>query len=277
MAGANMKISERIKHTKIREGYCVVCGEHGPLTFDHVPPKGAISIRRVEQYHILEAIDEKPIKLKGVPSDNGGRFRTVCGKCNGERIGSDNDAEVSRVCRALTSSVKDYFYNFNSPYNLIVTKVDSLKFSRAMIGHILSATSVKECESEPSDSSYFKPLREFVLGDDKALDETHDIYYWFYPFTRHISAKCIGFYNQGHSSILSVLSFFPISFMVTGKGEGIYPSHAHKLNVNSTSLYLDLSSQGFRFSNFPFDGLEGYQFSMFNDSGVIVTYPSAKK
>lgn len=49
-------ISKRMQHTRIKEGYCLICGKFGRLSHDHVPPKGSIHIDKVEQKHISEMI-----------------------------------------------------------------------------------------------------------------------------------------------------------------------------------------------------------------------------
>ena len=142
-----------------------------------------------------------------------------------------------------------------------------------MIGHILSATSVEECKMEPIRTPYIQALKNFVLGDDSALDETHDIYYWFYPFKKHLSAKGVGFINEGHMTTLSLLSFFPIAFMVTEKNKGIYPGHAKRLLRTDKKIYLDLSTKGYKFSEFPFHKLEGDQIMMLTDFQTITSHP----
>ncbi|MNR60715.1 hypothetical protein D3C85_1822730 [compost metagenome] len=83
----------------------------------------------------------------------------------------------------------------------------------------------------------------------------------------------MGFLNQGHSTILSLLSFFPIAFLVTPKGEGIYPSHATRFDLNSIKLTLDLSSYNINFSDFPFVELRGDQMYLLTDYQTIISYP----
>lgn len=266
------KISKRLQHTKIINGYCLICGTFGSLSPDHVPPKGAITLTKVEQKHITEAMGAEGSKVKGILSPNGSKFKTICHDCNNHHVGG-NDAEVSRVCKSLTQKIKDYFYYANSPYTVIYTDVDAVRYARAMIGHILSATSVEECNAEPVDVPHFQPLKNFVLGDDNALDDTHDIYYWFYPYTKHLSAKLVGFYNDGHHSTISILSFFPIAFMVTKKNQGTFPFLAKKLSLTDKKLTLDLSSRGIEFVDFPFHELKGNQLSCFKDSMAIISYP----
>lgn len=272
MGSYSKNISNRFAHTKIQEGYCLICDSFGRLSQDHVPPKGAISITRVEQRHITELMGVGASKVKGVPSPNGSKFKTICHDCNNRHLGG-NDQEVSRVCKSLTAKIKDYFKFLDHPYNVISTEVDPVKFTRAMIGHILAATSVEECKASPEYSPYLQPLKDFVLGDDYALDESHDIYYWFYPYNKHLSAKCVGFFNEGHIATLSLLSFFPIALMVTKKNEGTFPAHSRKLSLDDERLFLDLSSKGYDFAEFPFHGLVGNQMMAMADFQTIVSYP----
>ena len=80
MGNYSKGISERIRHVRIKEGYCLICGSYGELTMDHVPPKGAITVSKIEQKHIFEILGADNIKLKGIKSLNGSRFKTICAK-----------------------------------------------------------------------------------------------------------------------------------------------------------------------------------------------------
>lgn len=267
-------MSERSKHTKVDNGYCLICGTYGHLSFDHVPPKGAITISKVEQRHIGEMTGEKAHQMRGVPSLKGSGFKTICQDCNNRALGG-NDDEIAKVCNDLTAKITDYFRYADHPSTMIHTKVNPVRFSRAMIGHILAATSAQECIVEPKNNAYFDPLKRFVLGDDSALDETHDIYYWFYPYRMHLSAKYMKFIKNGHVAQLSLLSFFPIAFMITKKNDGVCPPHACKLSLKDTGLILDLSTRGFEYAEFPFHKLKRNEIriDMPNETKLIVSYP----
>lgn len=273
MGSFSKSISERSKHTRISKGYCLICGQHGSLSWDHVPPKGAVAITKVEQRHITEAIGKNAGKIKGVKSTNGSKFRTICHNCNNFHVGGVNDQEVSIVFNSLSTQVKDYFKYANRPQNVISARVNATRFARAMIGHILAATSVEECLKEPAQTPYFSPLQNFVLGDDDALKETHDLYYWFYPYTKHLSAKILTFWHEGNFSTLSILSFFPIAFMIVEKGKAVYPARAQRFQLDDHRVYLDLSSQGFEFAEFPFHVLQGNQMLGLVDQMAIISYP----
>lgn len=265
-------LTERRNHTKISQGYCLICGRYGSLSWDHVPPQGSITITRVEQVHLTELMGVDPAPVIGVKSTNGSKFKTICGGCNSKHIGT-NDQEVARVFRELTGRVKHHFKYASNHLNYITIEFDAIKFCRAMIGHVLSATTVQECQSQPVSSPYYSPLQDFVMGNNFAIDETHDIYCWFYPYRRHTSVKMFAFKNRGHICTLSTLSFFPLAFLLTEKGKGIYPAGATKIELSDPRLYVNLSSGNLPYSGFPFTGLVGDQMLLLTDAQAIVSYP----
>lgn len=272
MGNFSINISKRFAHSsKNGRGYCVICSSYGDLSFDHVPPQGSVIITKTEQRLITESTVDSFHKVKGLVSKNGSKFRTICKSCNG--VLSVGDNEIARIYQSLTPVIKQYFESPFEPYSCKKIRIDAKKYVRSMIGHILSATSEEECKTEPVETPYFKPLQQFVLGDDNAIAETHEIYYWFYPFRRHISAKMVGFYNNGHLCTLSLLSFFPIAFLVVEKNKGIYPVHAKRLEITDEFLFLDLSLSNHAYITFPFVELTGNRMYAVKDELCIVSYP----
>ena len=259
-------ISERIKHVGKKQafGYCVICGEWGRLVQDHVPPKGAIKITKVEQHLITELSGEGLIKkIKGVPSTNGSRFRTICQTCNGDRIG-DGDTEIKKVHEELTKQISLY-YQGASVYPWAVSSCNIVKYVKAMVGHILSATSSTECLRKQGSSDHFDPMKKLVIEEDLSFFETHDVYCWFYPYERHLSAKLVGFRNAGVTSVFSLLSFHPVAFMVVRKGGATTPVQATKINIEDHDVSINISSANIRYAQFPFVGLEGDQMYLLTD------------
>lgn len=265
-------LTERRHHTQLSEGYCLICGTFGPLSWDHVPPRGSITITKIEQVHLTEIMGINNNPVIGVKSTNGSKFKTICKHCNSSHLGA-NDQEVARVYKGISEKVKNYFLQANSPVNHVYIPLDGVKFCRAMTGHILSATTVKECLQEPMHIPYYAPLQKFVMGDDTAIEETHDFYVWFYPHRRHMSIKMFAFKNLGHIATLSLLSFFPLAFLITEKGQGIYPSGATPIKPSDSTLYVKLDSGHLPYSAFPNTGLEGDQMILLNETQSIVSYP----
>lgn len=265
-------LTERRHHTQLREGYCLICGTLGPLSWDHVPPKGSITITRVEQAHLTEVMGIKPNPVVGVKSSNGSKFRTICKHCNSSHLGT-NDQEVASVYKGMSEKIKQYFMRADSPVNHVHMPFDGMKFCRAMVGHILSATTVKECLQKPVPIPYYAPLQKFVTGDDTATDGTHDFYVWFYPHRRHMSIKMFTCRNHGHIATLSLLSFFPLAFLITEKGQGIYPSGATPVKPSDNILTVKLDSGHLPYAAFPNAGLQGDQMILLSDIQSIVSYP----
>ncbi|WP_275546077.1 metal-binding protein [Pseudomonas sp. Marseille-Q0931] len=265
-------LTERRHHTQLKDGYCLICGTFGPLSWDHVPPQGSITITKVEQAHLNEVMGINPAPVIGVKSPNGSKFKTICKHCNSSHLGT-NDQEVARVYKGISDKIKDYFLRADSPVNHVHMPFDGMRFCRAMVGHVLSATTVKECQREPVPIPYYVPLQKFVMGDDTATDETHDFYTWFYPHRKHISIKMFACRNHGHLATLSLLSFFPLAFLITEKGQGIYPSGATPMKPTDKTLYVKLDSGHLPYAAFPNAGLEGDQMILLHDSQAIVSYP----
>ncbi|MBJ7556414.1 hypothetical protein [Marinomonas spartinae] len=257
------------------KGYCQICGEFGVLTKDHVPPKAAISLTKVEQKLMTEVYGQASElkKIKGVIGKNGSTFKTICAECNNSKAGGVNDEEVSRVYKKLHELIFQHFSNPHSISNTIAVDVDSKRFLRAMIGHILSATSAQLCREPLKRDDKDQLLRDFVLGDGLSLSENYDIYYWYYPFRRHISTRWVAFRNQGHTTAVSSLSFFPLAMLITNKNEGIYPAQARKLTLESNHIYLDITARNLEYATFPFCSLKGDQLMVFNESVCITSMP----
>nr|WP_315438326.1 metal-binding protein [uncultured Pseudomonas sp.] len=272
MGDFTTRLTERRMHTEIVQGYCLICGGYGRLSWDHVPPQGSILITKVEQVHLTEIMGVNPIPVKGVKSPNGSKFKTICKGCNSNHLGA-NDQEVARVYKELTRLVTNHFTYARNPLNYVTLPFDAIKFCRAMVGHIISATTVDECKREPVQTAYFTPLQNFVMGDNFALNNTHDLYCWFYPHRHHLSAKIFAFKNRGNHCNISVLSFFPLAFSITEKGKGIYPSGAIKIELSDSRLFVNLSSGHFPYSGFPFTALSGDQMMAMVSAQTIVSYP----
>jgi hypothetical protein len=255
-------------------GYCQICGEHGKLTKDHVPPKGAIHFTKVEQKLMTEVYVSNPEeKIKGVKAVGGSYFQTICRKCNGERVGGVNDEEVSKVYNGLHDKVIEHIKSPFSYSNIVSVKVDAPKFLRAMVGHVLSATTSKLCEEPLNRDVPDQKLRDFVLGNDSALADNYDIYYWFYPYRRHISARHVGFHNNGHTTVVSCLHFFPMAFLITSKNEGTYPAQARVLSISDARIDLDVSARNLGYAQFPFGNLVDNQFMAVSDQLCITSMP----
>ncbi|EHC2663816.1 chaperonin, partial [Escherichia coli] len=133
------KISERWKHNGITKGYCNICGKYDLLTKDHVPPKCAITLGPVLQKTVSEFFNaQEPVKP--LNAKNGSYFRTICSYCNNKVLGG-LDIAIENVANSFKKQLIQYMNGMNA-YPFIRIPFDSISFTKAMIGHVLSATSV---------------------------------------------------------------------------------------------------------------------------------------
>lgn len=265
------KVSKRLEHVRIDNGYCLVCDNYGKLSWDHVPPKGAVGISSIEQKHLVEAYGGGDSFIKGVRSSNGSKFRTICADCN-ETIGRF-DEELIRVNKEAIIKASNHFSTPNSITNIVSIECNVHKYLRAVAGHVLSATSVQTCIEKQGDSRYFTPLKKFVLAGEDIFD-SHDVYYWFYPHRSHISAKIFSMYYMSSFTVCSVLAFYPISFIFFEKDKGIAPTHAKKITPKDTKLTLDLSTRFAHLARFPFIDFKNQHMIMaLDETQVIISYP----
>lgn len=268
------KISERIRHVRIEEGYCLICGQFGKLSKDHFPPQSAITLTPMLQKTITEWWGND--NVRPIDAISGTVFKTICKQCNNKVLGS-RDHYISEVTKNFTDQLKLYVTHANALSNYIKVPFNSVEFTRAMIGHLIAASSVEECKEPLVDTPFFTPLRKYVLRETENFEDTHDLYYWFYPKRAQITARHILFHNNGHNCYCSTIHFFPISFLVTFKGEGTFPAQATKLELKDRNLHFNVSMGNSDYVSFPFAPLKGNTLVLFNSGHTCVSYPALNK
>lgn len=73
--------------------------------------------------------------------------------------------------------------------------------------------------------------------------------------------------------VCSVLSFFPVAFLLVQKGQGIFPTHATTMKRTDKKLTLNLSFANHDLVEFPFIVLKGNQMYSCRESMCITSYP----
>ncbi|MGM0857219.1 MAG: metal-binding protein [Pseudomonadota bacterium] len=268
-------ITQRLSHTgkRINEGYCVICGEFGKLYIDHVPPQGSINVTRVEQHHVMEVFGGRSIKKpKGAISANGSKFKTLCRKCNSDRLGGF-DGEIKNVYHSLANQVSSYFLTGVNPFPKAATQLHTEKFLRAMIGHVLSATTATECLMPQESSIYFDPLKNFVINGGNDIENTHRFFCWFYPYERHLSAKLVSWKDDAGTSLVSLLAFYPLAFLIASKECAVAPAHSTEIKLSDSILSVTLSLKNLDYATFPFVPLKGNNMMLLTDHLCITSSP----
>lgn len=225
-----------------KQGQCNICGDEGPLTEDHTPPKGATRIGQVEMHHIAELLSAEKAGSKGRISQNGVKFRTLCKRCNNHLLGSNYDIAFNEFSKRVYSYL-------SSPIELpkvMHIRAKPQKIARALFGH-LAAMGINRYPK----GSHTAELTEWFLNESKPLPEYLDIHYWIYPYKTQVLVRDAALRNlhAEDTALIWLMKFFPIAFMmVWNKPRGYdypqFPNFNHWRALGSDEevempIYLD--------------------------------------
>jgi hypothetical protein len=202
----NLHYINQGKRRKI--GFCNICKKLAPLSWDHVPPKGGIDLKPVEQITILQRLSGNFEELRPRISQNGVKYRTLCKHCN-ECLGHSYDPVlndfalgVGRVLKSIVEVPKIIHYK-TQPAILI----------RSILGHLLAA------KGGIDDIDFDHQVREFLFNDQAQLPKKIKIFYWIYPYEEIVVVRDFfmpavrGDFSQ-IGFFYGMLKYFPIAYIV---------------------------------------------------------------
>ena len=211
-------MSRRIKV----EGPCRICGVHGPLTFDHVPPKrcfnnlpgyyeaAADTLYALDQSGQFPDMNTLIDQRKARKRQGGIGFNSLCGSCNnntGSWYGNDFAAWVHQsMCILLKANGKPTLIYPTFFFPLRVIKQVITMFLSIDDGHLRTD---------------YPGLSEFVLNKEaRFLDKSYKVYayYNFEGSPRYLPRT---YMTNGQSSeimVLSELTYPPFGFILSLKG-----------------------------------------------------------
>lgn len=193
-----------------QRGQCNICGQFGPLTEDHTPPKGWMKPTQVMLKHISHHLGAGP-DLKGRHSQNGVKYRTLCARCN-NNLGAHCDPAliefVDQVGRCIMSEI-------HLP-DVMKVRTQPQAVMRSVIGH-LSAQGVdrylKGAETEA--------VRDYILNPALPLPAGIHVYYWLYPYRPFVLFRDAAYADlRSGAQVVAMwlVKAFPMAFLVTWKG-----------------------------------------------------------
>lgn len=187
-------------------GICNICGVYGPLTEDHIPPKGVIRPRQVEIMNFTDMLSIPLPTRNSRISQNGVKYRTLCSDCNNRLLGANYDPSLIKLSNEIKAFLASGLYLPSS--TLVQVKVG--RVVRSVIGHLL-AHGVGEHRAGTSICE----LTDYFLDEKAPFPESIKLYYWIYPYQDQIILK--GFSASMHYwnsfAVCMLLKFFPISFL----------------------------------------------------------------
>lgn len=189
------------------EGICNICGEFGPLTEDHIPPKGCIKYGQIQIHHITNHLSIEPPKGSVRKFQNGLKYKTLCGTCNNTLLGTQYDPEFINLINAISKTLSSYK---PIPYQKSI-KIKPQRVIRSLLGHI-AAQGVGRFDK----GSQTEAITKYLLDQKEHLPDFLNIYYWVYPYQNQVLTRDSAFTNLriGKPVFMWLIKFFPIAFFV---------------------------------------------------------------
>lgn len=142
---------------------CNICGCTTQLSEDHVPPQCCSNVGNVKYYALFDR-NFQPTK-KPRQAQNGIKFKTICSKCNNERLGQELDPYLGEMQNDVINIVS----SFTTVMDEGVIDVYINKISRCVIGHMLAAF------PHYIDTDFENKLRDYFF-DKKCVRSKNSIY-----------------------------------------------------------------------------------------------------
>ncbi|MFJ2988318.1 hypothetical protein ACIPF8_10655 [Collimonas sp. NPDC087041] len=195
-----------------RIGFCVICGTHGKLTADHVPPKGCGVLPDV----ILRPLMSADGTLRGPKIQGGVKFRTICGGCNNTLLGTLYDPELKVF---VTDMLTQIMQTANQVYARFVhIKIRTPLVIRALIGHMLAAHAVQETLEKRESLGANDSLRDYLLNPTATFPKDWRLYCWPYlsrqqVILKHAVLSDLSNFNLRTNPLYGhVIKFLPLGF-----------------------------------------------------------------
>lgn len=189
-------------------GICNLCGAYGPLTDDHIPPKG---VPRVGQAYLMELVDllgaHRPTRGARL-FQSGVKYRSICRACNNERLGGRYDPALVRFCQDIHAAMGQRLYvpiDLTAPLNRIV---------RGVVGHLLAHDVGSYRRGE-----VLAQLTDYFNNDRARFPERLQLHAWLYPYNDQVITKAAaGFFDfryQQSPLLFLLIKFYPVGFLIT--------------------------------------------------------------
>jgi hypothetical protein len=203
-------------------GICSICCERAPLTRDHVPPKGTLSVSDLQLRSLIEAVGQEAIPNERIASpqivQGGVKFPSLCPHCNNELLGSEYDPALIEAARNLGAIIEPVA---RSPLTLpraFAVELKPQRVARSVIGHLLAAEWREDMALPPPDTPMQSCMREYVQHECRSLPDQLDIFVWLYPSRRQtivLGSAYADFRTLPEAVVGAFIKFFPFGFWVT--------------------------------------------------------------
>ncbi len=228
MGSYTEKLKSRVLNKGLKIGFCVICGVHGKLSRDHVPPR---MCNNLTDYELKTFPFPESQKRKGATSQGGTHFRTLCKKCNSERLGLKYDPDLVNLSNEITGLVLGAKNKIIVLPKSIYSLIKPQRVARSIVGHVLSAVSVKETKDGLISAPLPDALREYFLDDSLSLPPKLHIYYWVYPSRKQVIIKGAGKISMHGGGVVlgHIIKFLPLGFWLIWEKPNNFNTNLHEL------------------------------------------------
>jgi hypothetical protein len=214
-------------------GQCNICGDIGPLTEDHTPPKGCLKPTQVEIRHIAGHLGTGPETERGRRSQNGVKYRTLCARCNSTLLGAKYDQHFIDFVNSISNAMKQSQKSLHS----LVVPGRPQAILRSLIGH-MAAQGVDRYLKGPLTQN----VTDFILDETLPLPIGISVFYWAYPYRSHVMIRDAAYQNLRAGATpfaFWLLKFFPMAFMVTWDSPSGLEFNPHSFDAWRGCSYTD--------------------------------------
>lgn len=225
---------------------CNLCRRRRRLTWDHVPPKGSISVTPVEQESVFRRIVGGPDHRHYRISQNGVKFQTLCGECN-SFLGSRYDLVLSEFSQRLGELLKS---DVQLP-SVVQIRTQPTALMRGLLGHLLAAK-VHIDHTVPDDL-----FRRFVCNEDALLPESVKVFYWVFPYPHVIIVRDVAMRavrgRSGPWAFFNILKYFPLAYLITDLDayEGLQELTVFRGLASDESAEVPIDLESMRHADWP--------------------------
>jgi len=188
-------------------GECKLCGVHGYLTYEHVPPKSANNKHNFYTYSLDVTVDDPFLEKskKGRPSQGGIGYYSLCELCNNKTGGWYGNAYTNFVNQAIYRlRLSNYQYINGDPFI-----IHPLKIIKQVVSFFISIGSINYSEHYPE-------LTEFVLNKhSRMLPDNYQLYIYYNDSSnyRYMADNFVS--DNGIIQNYSEVAHFPFGFLLS--------------------------------------------------------------
>lgn len=198
-------------------GYCVICGQYGSLTRDHVPPQGCAQISNAVLSRLVMESQSPDRRGKTIYIQGGVKFKTLCARCNNELLGLRFDPELKYFVDTMLNGLTTVARNVLIP-RIVRLEANLNLIAKSVIGHILASHSVDDTQVWREDIGASESLRHYFLNSNREFPEQWRLYCWPYLarkqiILRHAAWMDTSLSNAGDKIVYGhLIKFMPFGF-----------------------------------------------------------------